>query len=389
MAIQTQSGIFIRTDPALGLIAYSPFSGLFYACAHKDEEQLLSWLNKQTSNPPSLLYKQVLGVGWAIDNKEAQYRTPHLLPEATNWPIVPPSYNPILINWLITGNCPLNCRYCYAQDLMYGKCKEPSTEEEIERIVHNILLVDPLVVVLTGGEPLVSPYLEQAIKLLHRKVGIIVDTSGYTLSEKHIQLFRDYGVFVRLSLDSEIPRINDFLRPILNISIKKHGSRSSSNSAVEALFNLIKNDIKVSIQSVATKKNQSDFEYFANTLYKIGVSGWRILLITKTRDNKLQFDKLVGDKISQRRLNDYIYKNLLSKQQKFWTNKMSVQVTNNQNPNAVVLVTPDGAFCTESNISADVGKVLIDEVYPTRPSIESIHNTVNMYAHTARYLNFE
>jgi hypothetical protein len=53
MTIQTKSGVFLREDPALGLVTYNPFSGLFYACAHKDKDELVKWLNKKTLVPPS------------------------------------------------------------------------------------------------------------------------------------------------------------------------------------------------------------------------------------------------------------------------------------------------------------------------------------------------
>ena len=69
---------------------------------------------------------------------------------------------------------------------------------------------------------------------------------------------------------------------------------------------------------------------------------------------------------------------------------MSVQVSSNQFPNAVILVAPDGTFLTESNLeSQDSGKVILDDDLPKAPRLENIRNRVNMFAHTARYLNCE
>jgi len=386
--LQTKSGVFVREDHALGLITYNPFSGLFYACAHKDKDRLLAWLNKNSSLPPSPIYEKTIGVGWAINDEEAEYPVPHLLPKSSEWVIVPPSYMPILINWLITGDCPLNCRYCYAQDIMHGQYPEPNSDK-IEDIVKKILKYDPLVVVLTGGDPLVSPHLEKAIELLHHKVGIIVDTCAYSLKQDHIEMFKKYEVFVRISLDSEIPKINKYLRPILARakSINEQYA-NSAEAAVNAIVACIDNKVKVAVQSVATKKNQSDFEALGSKLFKLGVSGWRILMIAPCKVNIEMYRKLIGDKTSQGRFYSHIVKQIKLKQKKFWHNKMSVQVASNDVLNDIILVAPDGTFLTESNLSApNSGKVVIDTESPKQPNVECIRTYVDMHAHTARYLN--
>jgi MoaA/NifB/PqqE/SkfB family radical SAM enzyme len=390
MATQTKSGVFLREDPALGLVAYNPFSGLFYACNHKDRDALLLWLNKRTEKPPSPIYKKTLGIGWSIDDKEAEYPVPHLLPRPDDWTIVPGTYMPILVNWLITGNCPLHCRYCYAQDVMHGIYAEPKINN-IEDIAKSIIKIDPLVVVLTGGDPLASLYLEEGIKLLHRKVGIIVDTCAYSLKPEHIRIFKKYGVFVRVSLDSEIPKINNYLRPVSGRSKrleKKH--RDSAEAALDAIIMCVDNGIKVAVQTVATKKNRSDFEALGNKLFKLGVSGWRILMIAASKGQMEQYKSLSGDKISQKRFYSHIAEQLMSKHRNVWHDKMSVQIASNEFPNAIILVAPDGTFLTESNLNRpEMGKIVIDSDYPKQPRLEHIHNYVDMHAHTARYLNME
>jgi len=68
-----------------------------------------------------------------------------------------------------------------------------------------------------------------------------------------------------------------------------------------------------------------------------------------------------------------------------WEQKMAVQVTYNEVPNSVILVSPNGIFFTESNIR--LGKAIIDDRHPKTPSTEAIHSKVNMLAHAERYLN--
>ena len=312
MTFQTKSGIFVREEPRVGLLTFSPFSGLFYACAEKDKNQALQWLDCEILSPPSKIYEKALGAGWSIDYTDAEYPKPHLLPpSADDWKTTTIiSQRPFLINWLITGNCPLHCRYCYAQDLMHGNYSEPSTDT-IKNTAKSILKYQPLVVVLTGGDPLVSPYFEEAIKLFHKKVGIIVDTSAFTLTQDHIRIFKEYGVFVRISLDSEIPRINNYLRPTLSKFKKlKKGHNDSTICAVEAILACLDNNIRVGVQSVVTKKNRSDFGGFGDKLHKLGVSGWRILMIASSKCNADTYLELRGTEKGQKRFYSHILRQI-------------------------------------------------------------------------------
>ena len=173
IVLQTKSGIFLRYDDAIGLFAYSPYTGLIYACTKSDAKALYSWTNKQVQKTDRQDFIKTIGPGWYCDIKEGEFTSPHLLPNSQEFSTVIPS-RPILINWLITANCSLSCIYCDAFDIMSENKIEP-TEKNIERTAMNILSLKPLVVVLTGGDPLCSPHLIKAIKILHSKVGIIID----------------------------------------------------------------------------------------------------------------------------------------------------------------------------------------------------------------------
>jgi sulfatase maturation enzyme AslB (radical SAM superfamily) len=391
MILQTKSGLFVRHEPNIGLLTYSPFSGLIHACDNSDKDYVLKWLNKEKNIHISEEYIRALGAGWAIDFKDAEYPVPHMLPtKSEKWiNTIPYPKKPILINWLITGSCPLMCKYCYAEDLMRDRYPEPKVND-IKLIAKTILKYNPLVVVLTGGDPLVSPFLELTIKLLYNKTGIIIDTSAYIFNESHLNLFKKYNVIVRISLDSEIPSINDKLRPI-NSSFKKAGinSRDTVSSAIYAIYKCIDAGVKVAVQSVATKVNHSDFEAMGDKLFKLGVGGWRILMVAPSKLKYDEYQVLCGDQKFQKRFYNHILKAINKKYKKDWRCNMSVQVAHNKTPNAVILVSPNGTFLTESNIGQvdGGGKVIIDIDNPKKPKIQSIFDSINMHAHAERYLN--
>jgi MoaA/NifB/PqqE/SkfB family radical SAM enzyme len=390
----TRSGIFVRSDPGFGLLAHSPYTGLTYAIHPSDIETVNKWLNSPSSQPPSEIYKFSLGADWAICVEEAKHPIPHLLPDQEAWSIVPTPASPILINWFLTGRCPLACTYCYAEDLMRNDALEP-TSQDIKRTAEAILNLNPLVVVLTGGDPLFSPYLAEAVRLLSGKVGIVVDTSGYTFTNKHLELFKRHKVGVRISFDSERPRVNQSQRPIYSgyPKLVKTGP-PTAEAAIDALCKCLDAGLSVTVQTVATKKTANDLIALGDKLFRIGVRSWRIFKVAPSEARYDGYLKLVGTFTDSGKRHtakkargpyEFIFKKVLDSRLSHWQQAMAVQVTHNEKPNAVILVGPDGNFYTESNVS--LGKILLDEISPGNPTLEAVRSKVNMLAHAERYLN--
>jgi MoaA/NifB/PqqE/SkfB family radical SAM enzyme len=221
-------------------------------------------------------------------------RVPQLLPDRDAWSTLPVPRQPILINWLITGRCPLACRYCYAEDLMRNEALEPRSAD-IERIVESILSLNPLVVVVTGGDPLFSGHLAEAVHLLSGKVGIVVDTSGYTFTPKHLELFKRHNVSVRISLDSERPKVNQAQRPLYRGYPKLvNQGIPTAVAAVNTLCQCLDAGLCVTVQTVATKKNANDLVALGDKLYRLGVRSWRIFKVAPSKASYEGYTKLIG-----------------------------------------------------------------------------------------------
>lgn len=394
-AHKTTSGVFVRRDENVGLFAYSPYTGLTYAIQESDAEAVYKWLNKKTKQV-SDNYKKTLGAGWATDINDFTFFDSHLLPNRESWSTVVQPVYPLLINWFLTGRCPLGCLYCYAEDLMRQESLEPN-EEDIKTRVLAILKLNPLVVVLTGGDPLFSPHIRLAIELLSNRVGIVVDTSAYTFTQSHLELFKKNNVNVRISLDSERPKLNQFQRPIYYgyPQLRKKG-RLTAEVAVEALSKCLDAGLTVTVQTVATKKTANDLIALGDKLYRLGVRSWRVFKVSPSKASYEGYKSLVGSftdsgkeiKGKQSRgPYEFVFSEIKKSIQNAWNNKMAVQVTHNSCPNNVILLGPDGKFYTESNIN--LRKVLLSEASPQNPPLENIRQKVNMMAHAERYLNIE
>ena len=383
--VHTKSGLIARFDSSIGIFVYSPYTGLIFAVHKEQAKQTVAWLNKKSSDGVDNRIRSALGIGWQ-NNSIGEYPSSHLLPNAKSFlTILRPKF-PILINWLITGLCPLACKYCYAEDLMRIPANEPQ-ERQIRAIVESILSYNPLVVVLTGGDPLVSKYLLKAIQLLHNRTGIIVDTSAYKFDNKYLSIFKKFNVAIRISLDSEIPSVNDKQRLLSKQSHLQPGRASTLSAAVKAICACLKKGVTVSVQTVATKDTANDLPVLGDKLYRLGLHSWRILKIQPSKKSLVGYEELVGSKEKQKKLYKHIFSELKKAQNNRWKNLMSLQIIQNERPNAVILVSPDGKFYTESNIHPE--KLLLDEKIPTRPNLKKIFDKVGIHDHVKRYLNLE
>jgi len=379
---QTESGLFIRFDEEVGLFVYSPYSGLIFLVHPDDIHDTISWLEKRDGICPTEVVTKALSVGWKISSSDASFGATHYLGDREKWVNFPfTTHSPILINWFITGRCPLSCQYCDATDLM--RTRPEPTEEEVRRIVASILSYNPLAVVLTGGEPLESQYLEKCIKLLYSQTGILVDTNGLYLGKRHVELFKKYNVVVRISLDSPIPEVNDRLRCVRRNGAKEVVTNrvSSLQKALNALCLCLDESAHVSVQTVATYQTIHDLSALGDRLYKLGVRFWRVHLVALPPDNakNREFNKQHRVPKESR---DHILNEVIRLRRRWYG--MDFQLVDDVSRNSVVIVATDGEYLTESNTGH--GKIVIDPNNPKVPALERIFNVVSPDHHAYRYL---
>jgi len=376
---RTETGLYVRHDRGSALLVYSPLTGLVFAVPETDRQKTLSWLERTSQSAPSPQYLRALGPGWCIPHEEARYPMPHLLGAVDAFPETPLPKRPVVINWLLTGRCPLNCKYCDAGDLMGWE--EPSISK-IESTARAILRLSPLAVVLTGGEPLASPHLERALQLLYGRAGIIVDTSAYIAESEHLSLLKSLNVALRISIDAERPSLNDRYRPLRSERLGTGGqSPSTFEVAINTLCRAVDLGLCVTVQSVAHKRNLADLEALGDKLFRLGVRAWRVLKVQSCRGKEEDYQKLVG----RHKRYKYYFEQLERAKRTRWGEKMAVQATYNRVRNAVILVAPDGRFLTESDRGH--GKIELDQDRPHDPRVRCIFPRVNPQAHAARYLN--
>ena len=374
MTYLTKSGVYIREDANLGTLVYSPYTGQLFSSLENtsDTKKLISWLDCKKGALIAEEYIRALGPGWKFSVHDAEPLHSKYLSSSNQKIFNKKAEFPLVINWLLTSHCSCQCQYCYSKDIIIKNLKEPS-KEDVNRVAGTILSYRPLAVVLTGGDPLCSDNLEIALKCLHKKTGLILDTNGFRLEESQIKLFKKYNVFVRVSFDSQNPKDNNILRPSKN-------NECSLQAAMNAIDKCLQNEIPLGIQTVVTRKNLGNIIPLSEKLPRLGVQCWRLQLVAnhKLAEN---YDQLEPDK---ERFINHIVSKIMGVAGKKSMGGMFIDIVHNNIPNSVILVLPDGGFYTEI---LGIGKVPIDHKNVLEPSIEAFRDGVlHREGHTARYL---
>lgn len=373
---KTKSGIYVRQHPKFGTLVFSPFSGLFYAVAEDYSDEMGLFCAGKKSNLPEIII-QHLNIGINSPNN-TKFDIEHWLPSKQSFSDFEelPDKQPIVLNWLISNKCNCNCAYCYAGDVIDKEFEDI----DIKTIADKLLSMNPLAVVLSGGEPMIEKSkIKDALAVLGGKTGVIIDTNGLIYDKELTSLFKKNNVVIRVSLDSLINDVNTKVRPQRD----KKLSPTSVSKIVEHIHLYKQAGITVLVHTVLSSINKVNLDDLSSQLPLIGVNGWRVFSVARPNDEakKESFEKVMKfgkvkslDDAEKNIQRDIIY---FEKRYKSKSN-FSIQILKNSNSqkNSVILITPDGKFMTENMFKS--AKTLIDP--------EQLFKKVDLRSHYERYL---
>ncbi|MGC9665691.1 radical SAM protein [Planosporangium sp. 12N6] len=289
---------------------------------------------------------------------------------------------PLVVNCFATAHCPLRCRYCHADDLMQSY-RDGESDDEPWRVVRMAAAVPALVAVVTGGEPLIRPE-RTAILVRHLATSgkaVVLDTSGVGDPEPLLPLLREYGVHVRVSLDSLDPRDNDRLRPV-NRRYLPVGT-SSGERALRTLSEVAAAGLAATVQTVVTAGNEGidRLRTLRDGLIAIGIRNWVLHVVVPAGKAALPRNR-------QLRPSPYVLPTLaeLVKVTEDEGLPLNIRVTGTHRaPNSVLLIGSQGDLYVEREFG---GKLRIAGPGDSRADVlRAFRRHVNLVEHVSRYLN--
>jgi len=125
---------------------------------------------------------------------------------------------PHAVSWNLTERCNLRCAHCYL-DASQRSAPQPGelSLDECLRVVDELAGINPgLVLILTGGEPLLHPHLEPIVeRAAAAGMTCVLGSNGTLLRREAAERLRDAGLRgVGVSLDSTDPAAHDRLRGV-------------------------------------------------------------------------------------------------------------------------------------------------------------------------------
>lgn len=373
---KTKKGIYIRRNQDFGTLAFSPFSGLFFAIAKEFSDEIEAFCNSKRNDLPQVIADHInIGIDM---NKTVSFDVDHWLPSKEYFSDIDelPDKQPIVLNWLISNRCNCNCSYCYAGDVIDKEFENI----EIKSVAQNLLNMNPLAVVLSGGEPLMEKQkIIDVLEIMGGKTGIILDTNGLLFHKELIPLFTKYNIVIRVSLDSLQNEVNSKIRPQRD----KKGNILGVNTIIQNIINYRHAGIPVLVHTVVSSMNKNSLEDLSKQLPRLNVNGWRIFTVVhpnneakkESFDKLMKFGKVKNIEEAEKNLQKEIF--YLSKRLKSQSD-FSIQILQavNTKKNSVVLVMPDGRLATEGMFKS--AKTEIDR--------DNLFRKVDLRSHYERYL---
>lgn len=207
---------------------------------------------------------------------------------------------PVVLNIDLTMKCNMDCIHCVAKD--FGQIEDLVISR---KLVDWINREDFMVVVITGGEPLLPEYEDNLITLLRetRGKGLVVDTNG-TIFPSHsvIETILETSALVRVSWDSV--RVYDetyFRRAKLNTKHNEKINKEYFNRKINTMLRLQDAGVNVAVQTVVHKKNLGSLKYMPAKLREFSIKQWylqRFIPSRKTTGKNFEVSNDEYDKIT-------------------------------------------------------------------------------------------
>ncbi|MDC7291811.1 radical SAM protein [Blautia schinkii] len=267
--------------------------------------------------------------------------------------------SPLLINWNINGECQNKCTYCFSRD--YKSIPDLLSESKLAHIIACIKLLNPLVVVISGGEPLLYPKLKYIIDNLNKYSGVIIDTNGLCLNEDFITYFKENKILLRISLDDYRSSIND--------KIRKSSINCSTDIILDKMEKLLVTNTNFIVHTVLSNYNIDNILEFGKYLNAKGIKFWEIQVVIPFIGDIEKLHNKISD---------------LKNFEESIESQMTINIhPNSGNEKGIILINPKGEFLIRKTNS--LKKEFIDSENKDNPDLSTLMKVLDIKNHFQRY----
>ncbi len=198
----------------------------------------------------------------------------------------PDNFQPINVSWHITFKCNYDCQFCFRPN--FG---QECSFEEAKKIIDKLAKAGLKKISWGGGEPLLWPRIFDLIKYT-KSLGIttMIITNGELLNFEKIRKMEKVLDWLNLPLDGSCDKVQDLMT-------RKEGHFSRTMKVIDYINNN-KLDIKLKINTVASKLNKDDIINIATIIKKEKIKRWKIFQFYPIRQTGAKNSKIFSIKES-------------------------------------------------------------------------------------------
>lgn len=182
--------------------------------------------------------------------------------------------SPLVVIWEVTRACDLACVHCRAAAIPKRDPRELTTGEG-RRLIHDLRGFGHPVFVLTGGDPLLRPDLEELVAAAAaERLPVALSPAGTPLlSHARLWRLRQAGLCgVSISLDGSCAAVHDTFRRV----------RGSFDTSLEGAAAAVALGLRLQINTTVTRHNLADLKAIANLVAGLEARRWTVFLLVPT-----------------------------------------------------------------------------------------------------------
>ena len=215
-------------------------------------------------------YKELVKKGELEKNLPNKKKTTEQLKQI----VLNKEFDPYISYIINTGNCNLNCDYCYIEPIAK---QFKLSKEEADKIIDLIRKSKTTKISFYGGEPLLNKeviyYMLEKLKDLKIKKNII--TNGTFVNEEFAKKMKENKVNVSISLDGGYFD-----------NIHRHDKKEAFYRALRGISILKNEGLKIGLSVTITKDNVHRLPKIIEFVYNLGIRGMGFNILLRTKENK-------------------------------------------------------------------------------------------------------
>lgn len=189
---------------------------------------------------------------------------------------------PIYMTLGITSGCNYRCKHCGNNST--APKESDLKDEEIYKLLDEMIELNLLKINFTGGEPTTNPHLIEYIRYVKGKIPrITMTTNGSLITDEFAKRLKDAGLnMAKISIDG----LSDFHNRFRNFE-------NAYEKAIAAIKNFQKHGIEVRVQTTLTKDNTKDLLVLMEVLSDLKISHQTIVPVCPIgrADREMMLDK--------------------------------------------------------------------------------------------------